>query len=71
MERKKPVNNLRQNKNFLYYSSLALQMIITMLVFVAAGYFIDKGLNWSFPVFTLVLTLVGVFGSLYTAIRKL
>jgi F0F1-type ATP synthase assembly protein I len=71
MERKKPVNNLRQTKNFLYYSSLALQMIITMLVFVAAGYFIDKWLNWSFPVFTLVLTLVGVFGSLYTALRKL
>jgi F0F1-type ATP synthase assembly protein I len=71
MERKKPVNNLRQTKNFLYYSSLALQMIITMLLFVAAGYLIDKWLNWSFPVFTLVLTLAGVFGSLYTALRKL
>ena len=71
MERKKPDSNLRQTKNFLQYSSLALQMILTMLVFVVAGYFIDKWLNWAFPVFTLILTLAGVFGSLYTAIRKL
>jgi F0F1-type ATP synthase assembly protein I len=71
MERKNPDNKLGQTKNFLHYSSLGLQMILTILVFVAAGYFLDQWLDWVFPVFTLVFTLAGVFGSLYTALRKL
>lgn len=71
MDPKKTDNRLNQTGSFLRYSSLALQMILTMLVFVAGGYYLDKWLQTSFPWFTLFLTLAGVAGSLYNAIRKL
>lgn len=63
-----PLNNTR---GFLKYSSLALQMILGILVFVFAGVYLDKKLALSFPWFTLVFTITGLFGTLYTAIRKL
>lgn len=67
----KPDNRLKQTGSFFRYSSLALQMILTILLFVAVGYYLDKWLQLGFPWFTLFLTLAGVGGSLYSAIRKL
>ncbi|MBM3919772.1 MAG: AtpZ/AtpI family protein [Sphingomonadales bacterium] len=67
----KPDNHLKKSGSFLRYSSLALQMILTLLLFVAGGYYLDKWLQTAFPWFTLFLTLGGVAGSLYSAIRKL
>jgi F0F1-type ATP synthase assembly protein I len=67
----KPDNRLKQTGSFFRYSSLALQMIFTILLFVAGGYYLDKWLQLGFPWFTLFLTLAGVAGSLYSAIRKL
>jgi F0F1-type ATP synthase assembly protein I len=71
MDPKKTDNPLKKSSSFYRYSSLALQMILTILLFVAGGFYLDKWLKLPFPWFTLVLTLVGVFGSLYAAIRKL
>jgi len=71
----KPDNPLKQTGSFLRYSSLALRMILTILLFVAAGYYLDHYLDhWlqlEFHLFTLFLTIAGVAGSLYSAIRKL
>jgi F0F1-type ATP synthase assembly protein I len=71
MDPKKTDNRLKQTGSFFRYSSLALQMILTILLFVAAGFYLDKWLQSGFPWFTLLLTLAGVAGSLYSAIRKL
>ncbi len=37
----------------------------------ALGIWIDKQLHWKFPLFTVVLSLAGVFGAMYSIIRKL
>jgi F0F1-type ATP synthase assembly protein I len=71
MDPKKTDSQLKQTGSFFRYSSLALQMIMTMLLFVAGGFYLDKWLQLGFPWFTLILTLAGVAGSLYSVIRKL
>lgn len=51
------------------YSSLAFQMIAILLVFVYGGVLLDRWTGWSFPVFKLILTLLGVVLSIYFAIK--
>jgi len=66
--------NLRkfQNKgiqDFAKYSSIAFQMIGIILITVWGGVKLDKLTGWNTPVFTIVLSLLGVFGAIYTVIR--
>ena len=61
-----------QNKgirDFARYSSLAFQMIGIILVTVWGGVKLDKLTGWNTPVFTIVLSLLGVFAAIYTAIK--
>ena len=53
------------------YSSLAFQMIAIILVAVFGGIKLDQIVRWDFPVFTLVLTILGVFMSMYYAVKDL
>lgn len=60
---------------FLKYTSMAFQMIGTIIAFVFMGYFIDLQ-PWALKyvghhVFTLVGTLLGVAGSLYIILKKI
>lgn len=61
-----------QNKgiqDFARYSGLAFQMIGIILITVWGGVKLDKLTGWQTPVFTIVLSLLGVFAAIYTAIR--
>mgnify|MGYP001263836357 CR=1 FL=1 len=58
-------------KFYAKYSSLALQMIVIILAGAFGGKALDAWLNWSFPVFTLVLTLLSVAGAVFYAMRGL
>jgi F0F1-type ATP synthase assembly protein I len=51
------------------YSSLAFQMMAILLAFVYGGVLLDRWTGWSFPVFKLVLSLLGVGLSIYYAIK--
>ena len=53
------------------YSSLGLQMIVIILAGAFGGRALDNWLQWEFPVFTLVLTLLAVALSLIYGIREL
>ena len=46
-------------------------MIAIILVGVFGGLKLDQVVRWEFPVFTLVLTLLGVFMSIYYAVKDL
>jgi len=56
--------------DFIRYSSLAFEMIVIMGVGTWSGTLIDHWLDLRFPVFTLVLMILSVVGSIYHAIRK-
>ena len=56
-------------QDFAKYSSIAFQMIGIILITVWGGVKLDKLTGWNSPFFTIVLSLLGVFGAIYTVIR--
>lgn len=64
-EKKKNINN------FARYSSISFQMLATIGVFAFAGYKFDEYRQSKAPVFTAVLSLLGVIISLYQVVKQL
>jgi len=78
----KPENNPTNNtRGFLKYTTMAFQMIATILVFLFLGRFLDSrfailsslknGHHSAFPLFTFICTLLGLSASLYLVIKSL
>ena len=55
-------------RNWMKYSGMAFQMIGVMLACVFAGIYLDSWLGTN-PIFTIVMSLIGVSGGLYAAIK--
>ena len=55
--------------NFAKYSSLSFQMIAIVLAGVFGGIKLDEWLQWKFPLFTILLSIIGIFASIYFAIK--
>jgi F0F1-type ATP synthase assembly protein I len=53
------------------YSSLALQMGVIIVAGAFGGKALDNYVNWSFPVFTLVLTILSVVIAVFYGIREI
>ena len=73
MSSNQPRNTDKQKKllsGYARYTSIAAQMLITILAGVFGGLYLDKFLELGFPVFTLVFTLAAVFLSIYIIIRE-
>jgi len=69
-QKKVPKN--QENKglqNFGKYSGLAFQMIAIIALMTWGGVKLDKVLGLSTPVFTIILSLLGVFAGIYVAIK--
>lgn len=68
---KKPEKNNQSNglRDFAKYSGLAFQMIAIILIATWCGIKLDKILGLDMPVFTIILSLLGVFAGIYTAIK--
>jgi F0F1-type ATP synthase assembly protein I len=61
-----------QNKegiNFARYSGIAFQMIAIILITVWGGIKLDKIAGFEKPVFTVILSLLGVFAAIYTVVK--
>jgi hypothetical protein len=63
-EDKKRVNN------YVKFSSIAIQMAIVITAAALGGNWLDEKQANNFPIWTLVLTLVVIFGSLYQIIKS-
>jgi len=46
-------------------------MLAIILVGVFGGMKLDQIISWDFPVFTVVLSILGVFGSMFFAVKDL
>jgi hypothetical protein len=57
--------------NYGRYSGMAFQMLAIILLGVFGGVKLDKWLELSFPVFTLLLSVLSVILSIYQAVREL
>jgi len=58
-------------KTYSRYSGVVVQMIIIMLISVWGGMKLDELTGSETPVFTIVLSLLGVGTALYTTIKNL
>lgn len=57
-----------QSRSWMKYSGMAVQMIVTILVFVFGGIYLDEWLG-SEPWGTVVLSLTGVAAGLYVSLK--
>lgn len=58
----------QQGQSWMKYSGMAVQMIVTILVFVFAGIYLDEWLGID-PWGTVVLSLTGVAAGLYVSLK--
>lgn len=65
-EDKEDIRN--QGRNWIKYSGMAFQMIGILLAFVFGGIYLDQWLETG-PWGLLILSLLGVFGGLYAALK--
>ncbi|MCX6325676.1 MAG: AtpZ/AtpI family protein [Bacteroidia bacterium] len=56
-------------RDFARYSGMAFQMIGIILVTTWGGVKLDKLTGFDKPVFTITLSLLGVFAAIYTAVK--
>ncbi len=70
LKKKNPKNQPNKGlQEYGRYSGIAVQMAVIILVTVWGGVKLDKLTGWRTPVFTIVLSLLGVTTAIYTAIK--
>jgi F0F1-type ATP synthase assembly protein I len=62
-------SNFQTTKSVVRHSSIAFEMLAIIGLFTFAGWKLDQWLKNEFPVFLLILSLLGVFFGIYTAIK--
>tara|TARA_B100000508_G_scaffold75230_1_gene58655 strand:+ start:127600 stop:127830 length:231 start_codon:yes stop_codon:yes gene_type:complete len=66
----KPDNTKERLKNYLKFSTIAIQMGVLITAAALGGDWLDDAQQNEFPVWTLILTLIAIFASLYQIIRE-
>jgi len=56
---------------FLKYSSLGLQLFLSIGIFGWLGHLVDKYLNLKFPIFLLLFILIALVGGIYRVYKNL
>jgi F0F1-type ATP synthase assembly protein I len=69
-EKKNPTKPANKGiKDFGRYSGLAFQMVAIILLTTLGGVKLDKLTGWQTPVFTIILSLLGVFAAIYFTVK--
>ena len=63
-------NMKNNNKTYMQYISIGIELVITVIICIAIGYFTDKKIGLHTPWFTLLGALVGLTMGLYNFIKK-
>jgi len=71
MKKKFLKNQKNQLDNYIKYSSLAFQMGGIIALFCWLGIWLDEKFETETPWYTIVGSLLGVFGSLYAVLKQL
>lgn len=60
----------KPSDNWLKYSTLAIQLLATILLFGWLGYRLDRFVNFTFPLFMLLFGLLAFAGMMYQLYRS-
>jgi hypothetical protein len=66
-----PDNKRKPLEGYARYTNLAFQMFAIIGIGIFAGVKLDEWLNFSFPVFTLIFSILSVSAAIYSAIKDL
>ena len=70
LKKRKPKSPENKGLNdFAKYSGMAFQMLAIILVTTWGGIQLDKLAKFHTPVFTIILSILGVFAAIYTAVK--
>lgn len=58
-----------KNKDFMRYAGLGSQMMATLGVMTWLGWYLDKKTSWNFPLFIIILPLIGLIIALWQLIK--
>jgi len=58
-------------KNYVKYSSMGFQMVVIIGGGVWGGYWLDQLVNWKFPVFIVLCSILAVAMAIYFVIKDL
>lgn len=58
-------------KNYAKYSNMAFQMLAIIGLGTFGGVKLDELVDWSFPIFTIILSLASVSMAIYISIKDL
>lgn len=61
--------NKEDGFRYAKYTGMAFEMMIISALFACGGYHLDKWLKPSFPVFTLVLSILGIALAMYSSLK--
>lgn len=70
-EQKENPDNSNPGNNYVKFTGVGFQMIVIIGIFTFAGYKIDQAANHKTQWVTAILSLTGVFISLYIVIKSL
>lgn len=63
---KEELEEVKQGMNaYARFGTLGIQMVAFLALGVFGGHWLDKTMGWKFPVFTLLLTFMGIAGALW------
>lgn len=73
VSKEKRENGKEENplRTYYKYSGIAVQMVVIMLISVWGGMKLDELAATETPVFTIILSLLGVVAAIYTSIKDL
>ena len=76
MEEPQPLKKKNQKKqedkglnDYVKYSGMAFQMVAIIAIATWGGIKLDKIAGFEKPVFTIILSLLGVFGAIYSVLK--
>ena len=65
------MRDLKNKKYFIKYSNMVVQMGVIIGVFAYFGHYLDLKFDTSKKYWTMILSLIGVFGAIYQMIKSL
>ena len=70
MEKPRPSKKTRDINKWIQFSNIGIQMAVTIVLCVLLGQWLDEKCPNLYPLFTVVLSLFGVFASLYLVYKQ-
>jgi F0F1-type ATP synthase assembly protein I len=64
------MNSRRDNKEYLRYSSVGIELVLFVLIFFGCGHWVDRKFG-TLPVFSLVGGLIGIIAGFYVVFRTI